>query len=76
MDFINKVKLPISYYALNDNWEFLDRDVKANIVMRYIDDIELEFKHNRYEVKRITQKASVGKNDLLDYCYSYHFDKY
>ena len=25
MDFINKVKLPISYYAFNDNWDLLDR---------------------------------------------------
>ena len=65
MDFINKVKLPISYYALNDNWEFLDRDVKANIVMRYIDDIELEFKHNRYEVKRINFRSTFY-NDFED----------
>ena len=24
MDFINKVKLPIFYYAFNDNWDLLD----------------------------------------------------
>ena len=42
MDFINKVKLPISYYAFNENWDLLDRDTKADIIMRYIDDIELE----------------------------------
>ena len=24
MDFINKIKLPISYYAFNDNWDLLD----------------------------------------------------
>lgn len=24
MDFINKIKLPISYYAFNDNWNLLD----------------------------------------------------
>ena len=53
MDFINKVKLPISYYAFNDNWDLLDRDTRADIVMRYIDDIELELKNNKYEVKQI-----------------------
>ena len=46
MDFINKIKLPISYYAFNENWDFLGRDVKADIIMRYVDDIELEIENN------------------------------
>ena len=58
MDFINKVKLPISYYAFNDNWDLLDRDIKADIVMRYIDDIELEIKNNKYEVKQINFRST------------------
>ena len=53
MDFINKIKLPISYYAFNDNWDLLDRQTKADIVMRYIDDIELEFKNNIYMIKQV-----------------------
>ena len=55
MDFINKIKLPISYYAFNDNW---DRDTRADIVMRYIDDIELELKGNKYEVKQINFRST------------------
>ena len=58
MDFINKVKLPISYYAFNDNWDLLDRDIKADIVMKYIDDIELELKNNKYEVKQINFRST------------------
>ena len=58
MDFINKVKLPISYYAFNDNWDLLDRDTRADIVMRYIDDIELEIKGNKYEVKQINFRST------------------
>ena len=58
MDFINKVKLPISYYAFNDNWDLLDRDTIADIVMRYIDDIELEIKGNKYEVKQINFRST------------------
>ena len=58
MDFINKVKLPISYYAFNDNWDLLDRDTRAEIVMRYIDDIELELKNNKYEVKQINFRST------------------
>ena len=58
MDFINKVKLPISYYAFNDNWDLLDRDTRADIVMRYIDDIELELQGNKYEVKQINFRST------------------
>ncbi len=58
MDFINKVKLPISYYVFNDNWDLLDRDIRADIVMRYIDDIELELKNNKYEVKQINFRST------------------
>lgn len=58
MDFINKIKLPISYYAFNDNWDLLDRDTRADIVMRYIDDIELELKNNKYEIKQINFRST------------------
>ena len=58
MDFINKVKLPISYYAFNENWELLDRQTKADIVMRYIDDIELEFKNNMYLIKQVNFRST------------------
>ncbi len=58
MDFINKVKLPITYYAFNDNWELLDRQTKADIVMRYIDDIELEFKDNMYLIKQVNFRST------------------
>ena len=53
MDFINKIKLPLSYYAFNENWDFLDRDTKADIVMRYIDDIEeLDLNKERDDFER------------------------
>ncbi len=58
MDFINKVKLPISYYAFNDNWNLLDRDTKADIVMRYIDDIELVMNDNKYEIKQVNFRST------------------
>ena len=58
MNFINKVKLSITYYAFNDNWELLDRQTKADIVMRYIDDIELEFKNNMYMIKQVNFRST------------------
>ena len=58
MDFINKVKLPITYCAFNDNWDLLDRDIRADIVMRYIDDIELEIIDDEYQVKQINFRST------------------
>ena len=58
MDFINKVKLPISYYAFNDNWKLLDRETKADIIMRYVDDIELEIANKKYVVKQINFRST------------------
>ena len=58
MDFINKVKLPISYYAFNDNWNLLDRETKANIIMKYVDDIELEIANKKYVVKQINFRST------------------
>ena len=51
MDFINSIKLPILYNAFVDSWDGLDREEKAEIVMKYIDDIELELVNNKYKVK-------------------------
>ncbi len=71
MDFINKVKLPISYYAFNDNWDLLDRQTKADIVMRYIDDIELEFKNNMYIIKQVNFRSTFYSDfeELYNKCY-------
>ena len=62
MDFINKVKLPISYYAFNENWDLLDRDIKADIIMRYVDDIELEIANNKYSVKQVNFRSTFYSN--------------
>ena len=58
MDFINKVKLPISYYAFNENWDLLDREIKADIIMRYVDDIELEMINNKYAIKQVNFRST------------------
>ena len=58
MDFINKVKLSISYYAFNENWDLLDRETKADIIMRYVDDVELEMRNNSYEIKQLNFRST------------------
>ena len=62
MDFINKVKLPISYYAFNDNWELLDRETKSDIIMRYVDDIELEIVNKKYAIKQVNFRSTFYSN--------------
>lgn len=74
IDFINKVKLPITYYAFNDNWELLDRQTKADIVMRYIDDIELEFKNNMYMIKQVNFRSTFY-NDFEELYNKGYIDK-
>ena len=59
MDFINKVKYPMSYYAFNACWDLLDREIKADIVMRFIDNIELESKGKSYSVKQVDFRSTM-----------------
>ena len=50
--------MPITYYAFNDCWDLLEREQKANIIMRYIDDIELEFKNRKLAVKQVNFRST------------------
>lgn len=62
MDFINSIKLPLLYNAFVDSWDNLDREEKAEIVMRYIDDIELELVNNKYKVKLTNFRSTFYKD--------------
>ena len=58
MDYINKIKLRLTYHAFEECWPDLDRDDKTDIVMRYIDDIELEEINNMYVVKKVNFRST------------------
>mgnify|MGYP004531630847 FL=1 len=62
MDFINSIKLPILYNAFVDSWDGLEREEKAEIIMRYIDDIELELVNNKYKVKLTNFRSTFYKD--------------
>ena len=62
MDFINSIKLPILYNAFVDSWDGLEREEKAEIVMKYIDDIELELVSNKYKVKLTNFRSTFYKD--------------
>ena len=58
MDFINRIKLPFSCNAFYDNWNLLDREYKADIIMKYIDDIELKDTNGIFAVKQINFRST------------------
>ena len=58
MDFINRRKLPFSCNAFYANWDLMDREDKADIVMRYIDDIELIDTNGIFTVKQINFRTT------------------
>ena len=62
MDFINSIKLPILYNAFVDSWDGLEREEKAEIVMKYIDVIELELVNNKYKVKLTNFRSTFYKD--------------
>ena len=62
MEFINSIKLPILYNAFVDSWDGLEREEKAEIIMRYIDDIELELVNNKYKVKLTNFRSTFYKD--------------
>ncbi len=62
MDFINSIKLPILYNAFVDSWDGLEREEKAEIVMKYIDDIELELVNNKHKVKLTNFRSTFYKD--------------
>ena len=84
MDFINSIKLPILYNAFVDSWDGLEREEKAEIVMKYIDDIELELVNNKYKeiFKRVLEAVNSDKfaiffertRLLTDMVYNINFD--
>ena len=67
MDFINSIKLPILYNAFVDSWDDLEREEKAEIVMKYIDDIELELVNNKYKVKLTNFRSTFYKDFKQQY---------
>ena len=58
IEFINKIKFPLLYDAFIDSWEDLTKEDKFKLVMRYIDDIELEMKNGKLAVKQINFRST------------------
>ena len=61
IDFINKVKLDKEYQARTKTWKDYTRQEQANLIMKYVDDIELVLVGKEVVVKQINFRESICK---------------
>ena len=61
IDFINKLKLDKEYRERTKSWNDYTREEQADLIMRYVDDIELEMLGKEIAVKQINFRESICK---------------
>ncbi len=61
IDYINKLKLNEEYTEKTKAWKDYTRDEQADLVMRYVDNIELELIGKEVVVKQINFRESICK---------------
>lgn len=71
IDFINKIKLDKEYQERTKTWKDYTRQEQAELIMKYVDDIELSLVGNDVVVKQINFRESICKpcQELFDKCY-------
>ena len=68
IDFINKLQYPKEYQEKTKTWQDFTREEKAELIMKYIDEITLKIENNKIEVDEILFRESICKpcNELVD----------
>ena len=68
IDFINKIKLNKEYKERTKTWKDYTRQEQAELIMKYVDNIELELIGNEVSVKQINFRESICKpcQELFD----------
>ena len=61
IDFINKIKLDTEYQARTKTWKDYTRTEQAELIMKYVDDIELALVGNEVVVTQINFRDSICK---------------
>ena len=61
IDFINKIKLNKEYQEKTKTWKDYTREEQADLIMRYVDDIELTLVGKEVIVKQINFRDSICK---------------
>ena len=76
IDFINSIKYPDKFKQRNKFWNEYTRDEKAELIMKYIEEIELTDKYGNYtDVEFIKFRESIAStsNDLY---FKGYYDRY
>ena len=68
IDFINKIKLDKEYQARTRTWKDYNREEQAELIMKYVDDIELSLVGTEIVVNQINFRESICKpcQELFD----------
>ena len=68
IDYINKLKLDKEYKEQTKTWKDYSRKEKAELIMKYVDEIELDIIGKQISVKQINFRESICKpyNDLYE----------
>ena len=68
IDFINKIKLDKEYQERTKTWKDYTREEQADLIMRYVEDIELDMIGTVIAVKQINFRDSICKpcQELFD----------
>ena len=69
IDYINKIVYPKEYEENTYMWEDYSRKEKADLIMRYVDNVELEYyADNKVRIGEVNFRESICKpcNDLYD----------
>lgn len=61
IDYINKIQLADEYKKKTRTWKDYTREEKANLIMKYINNIELEFVGKVVTIKQINFRESICK---------------
>ena len=76
IDFINSIKYPDKYKQRNKFWNEYTREEKAELIMKYIEEIELTDKYGNYtDVEFIKFRESIA-NTSNDLYFKGYYDRY
>ena len=76
IDFINSIKYPDKFKQKNKFWNEYTRDEKAELIMKYIEEIELTDKYGNYtDVEFIKFRESIA-NTSNDLYFKGYYDRY
>lgn len=71
IDTINKIKYPEEYKKYNREWKQYSREEKSNLIMRFVDEIDLTITGSYINVDEVRFRESICKpcNELYDQGY-------